>query len=662
MWLVAKKLALGVALIVASSTVLLLSDLKNRKGDVAHLPRIATLKYASRAAMDDALRGVMDGLAKAGYLPGRDFVHRPYDGQNDMAVASHIARAITDGRYDMVITASTPCLQAVANANAAGRTKHVFVAVTAPFESGVGLNAKDPTDHPAHLVGIGTFLPVGPLFRLVKERIRPDLKRVGAVYSGEACAEACLVKARKACKELGIELLAARVETTNEVYESAASLVNRGVEALWVGGDNTVETGVPAMVRVGLKGGVPVLTQTPAQVKDGVLLSLGADYYDVGVLAGELAARVLAGADMAKIPVEDVVPELLAVNLQTAGRLGPKWAIPSGVVRQAAVVIDADGKRRTQERVEGATTGREAPKPVRKWRLFFVNYMDIAATEEGVRGLQDGLKDAGLKQGRDFTVTVKSGQGDMATLKSIMDLAKTRKADMVLPICTPPLQAALRRFAKTPIVYSMVASGVKAGAGRSSADHRANVTGVDVTAAVDEMAELLPRCLPETKRVGTVFCPAETNSVFTRDLLRGALRRKGIELVTAPAHTPAEVSEALRSLSVRNVRAFCQISDNLSESCFASYLRTAERVGLPVFAFTTRYGEGGAVLATASDFYGNAREAGRLAARVIRGEDPADIPFGKTAKARLYINLLQAKRYGVRIPEGLRKRAHKVIE
>ena len=44
-----------------------------------------------------------------------------------------IARGIADGKYDLIMTSTTPCLQAVANANKSGKSIHVFGAVTDPF-------------------------------------------------------------------------------------------------------------------------------------------------------------------------------------------------------------------------------------------------------------------------------------------------------------------------------------------------------------------------------------------------------------------------------------------------------------------------------------------------------------------------------------------------
>ncbi len=346
-WLIVKRLALGITLICAASAFLLLSDLQRRKKG---MPQVAVLKYSTRPLLDAAVDGMIDGLARHGYVADETIALRIYDAQNEIPIAANIAKEITDGRYDLVMTASTPCLQAVARANAEGKCKHVFCAVTDPFGAGVGINRDNPLDHPPHLAGIGTFQPVELLFRLVKKDVFPGLKTVGVVWNpAEACSEACTIKARKICDELGIELLEATVDKSSDVPDAANSLVSRGVEVIWIGGDNTVELAIDALVAAGRKGRIPIITHGPDNLENGILMALGANYREVGLIAGEMAAKVLGGDDMAKMPVEDVVPEKLAINVLALRGLKDPWRISPEMLERADIVCDEKGTHRTEQ-------------------------------------------------------------------------------------------------------------------------------------------------------------------------------------------------------------------------------------------------------------------------------------------------------------------------
>lgn len=58
-----------------------------------------------------------------------------------MANGNAIAPEITTETFDLVLSDGTQGLQSVANANKAGRTRHVFGLVTDPCVAGVDLNA-----------------------------------------------------------------------------------------------------------------------------------------------------------------------------------------------------------------------------------------------------------------------------------------------------------------------------------------------------------------------------------------------------------------------------------------------------------------------------------------------------------------------------------------
>jgi hypothetical protein len=88
-----------------------------------------------------------------------------------MSQANAIAREITGGGFDMVLTSSTPSLQAVATAHERGSVLHVFAAVADPFSAGVGLDRSDPLAHPRHLLGYGSLAPVDVTLRIGRDGV-----------------------------------------------------------------------------------------------------------------------------------------------------------------------------------------------------------------------------------------------------------------------------------------------------------------------------------------------------------------------------------------------------------------------------------------------------------------------------------------------------------
>ena len=341
-WSALRPLALGVALIAAASAVLLISDWKQRRSGKL-LTRVALVQHASQSALDEGVQGIVDGLRNHGFIDGRTISMERFNAENDLPTANAIARQVAGGEFDLVITASTLSLQTMANANREGKTKHVFGIVADPFGAGVGIDRGNPLDHPKYMTGIGSMMRVDKVFVQARE-LYPALKTLGLVWNtAESNSEAFTRAARVACGKLGITLLEANAENTSAVSDAANSLVSRGVDAMWISGDVMVLVAADSVIAAARKGRIPTFTIIPTTVQRGALFDMGANFHELGKQVGDLAAKVLKGADPASIPVINWVPERLAVNLTALAGLREPWRLPREFVERADLVVDQQG-------------------------------------------------------------------------------------------------------------------------------------------------------------------------------------------------------------------------------------------------------------------------------------------------------------------------------
>jgi len=654
-----RRLALGLGLIAAASALLLFSDLGSRaktSSQSSRMVSVAVLQQASQSILDQGREGMLSGLEERGWIPDKNLRVKTFNAEGDMPTSQTIGREMANGDYDILLTISTPSLQAVANANKTTKKKHVFALVTDPVAAGVGVNADNPLDHPAWLAGYGTMQPVRQAFETARS-MNPNLKTVGVVWNaGEANSEAQVKLARKVCADLGITLLEATVENSAGVGEAAASLTARGAEALWVGGDVTVMTAIDSVVAAANKSGIPVFTVIPPNVKRGALFDLGADYREVGRLAGVLAGDILNGRDPASVPIENVMPEILTLNLQTLGHLSNAWTIPDEIRQKAHFVIDEKG----QEITAVAATPVRPAAPKKKWKIAVVNYNETPPAEETLAGMAEGWQHSALKEGVDYEIKTQSAQGDMSALGGMLDAAMTSGADLIVPLSTPTLQTALHRVRNTPIVFSMVANPMAAGAGKSYTDHLPNVTGVAVLSPYGNMLDLLQKYYPDIKHIGTLFCPAETNSVDLKDALDVLCKKRGFALDAVAANSAGEFPDAAMSLASRNIDAIVQISDNLSSAGFTAITKAARQARKPLFSLNSTTVPMGAAVSLGRDYHDAGITTVHLIEQVIAGTPTKDIPFTLPPKCKLTVSPANAKAVGMEIPDGLLKEATNV--
>ena len=193
--------------------------------------------------------------------------------------------------------------------------------------------APDHLDRPPFVGGIRLAPSQTDQLRSL-HRVAPAVRRVAAVVAagvGERWADEALPQQID-----GIELLpiSASLEALPKVCEQ---VVAAGSQAVWL----PVEGGLlsPAafdyLRRCGVDHHLPLLVPTASLVRDGALLAVYSDYFESGLLAGEMVRRWLEGKPVHFGPPARVA---LAVNRTVARYLGIH--LSAEVLQEALVVVD----------------------------------------------------------------------------------------------------------------------------------------------------------------------------------------------------------------------------------------------------------------------------------------------------------------------------------
>jgi ABC-type uncharacterized transport system substrate-binding protein len=290
-----------------------------------------------------------------------------------------------------------------------------------------------------------------------------------------------------------------------------------------------------------------------------------------------------------------------------------------------------------------------------KVKLAMVHYVDSPNTEDCEKGIRKALADNSLKENIDFTLKVFNAQGDMSVLNSIAGTIGNESWNLVFATSTPTMQILSKKLAGQKIVFTNVGDPIIAGLGKSFDDHISNICGVTTMSDFDGLMALALYLKPGLKRVGTVFTPAEINSVIYKDRLSVAAQLKGIKLIAVPAGTTSEVLDAAKALVAQRIEAFCQISDNLTGSCGSAIMKVSAENKVPVFGFVTNQLKQGAVAICARDYYQAGYEAGQMGVEVLAGKNPALIPFHCVSKTDYKINREAAKIFSIQVPDNISK-------
>lgn len=266
-------------------------------------------------------------------------------------------------------------------------------------------------------------------------------------------------------------------------------------------------------------------------------------------------------------------------------------------------------------------------------------------------GFIDQMAEEGFIEGENVEYILRNAEGDMSTAASIAEYFVAEKVDLIFSIATSTTQACAAAVEGTdiPIVFAALTDPVAAGVVESWEKPGGNITGASDWADVGVQVKLGMDIYP-AKRLGVVYNAGEVNSVVQIDELKKVAASLGIEeIVEATAATTADVYAAATSL-VGRVDAIWEPSDNTVAAAIDAVVKVCEENKIPLFASDIDMARGGAISGLGLDYYVNGSEAGKLAARVLGGEDPANIPIGMTPMTIIYLSPAAAERMGVTIP------------
>jgi len=278
------------------------------------------------------------------------------------------------------------------------------------------------------------------------------------------------------------------------------------------------------------------------------------------------------------------------------------------------------------------------------------------------QGVVDALAEAGYVHGQLVDLEFGQGSGNYAETRAIARRFAEEPKDLIIALTTPGLQAAISTRTSVPIVFAAVYDPYRAGAATTAVDHLPTVCGVASFPPVAETLKLARELVPGLSRVGTIRHPSEVCSASSLNVAREVSAAMGIELVEATVDRPAEVGAAAERLAAEGIDLFYITGDNTVLLNFEAVVATARRRRVPLVINDNDLCPRGAAASMGFNFYRSGLAGGRLAARVLGGEDPSGIPIETVVVQELWVNPVEARRQGLEIPPGLLARADRVVE
>lgn len=294
-----------------------------------------------------------------------------------------------------------------------------------------------------------------------------------------------------------------------------------------------------------------------------------------------------------------------------------------------------------------------------KQKVGIIQFADHPSLDNCRTGFVEGLKEEGFVDGENIEIEYQSAQADTKITSQIAQTYASSGTKLVCGIATPAAQAAYAAcFEKNiPVIFNAVSDPVAAKLAKSKTETMDNITGVSDEFPVEAQLKLIREVLPEAKKIGILYTTSEANSVSTLETYKELAGKYGFEIVDKGIGKQAEVANAADVL-LNDVDCISNMTDNTVVSALAVVLEKANAKNIPVFGSEEEQVANGCIASAGLDYVQLGKAAGKMAARVLKGEDINKIPYETIENPVITVNKTAAEKLGITFSEDLLKEAN----
>jgi putative tryptophan/tyrosine transport system substrate-binding protein len=297
-------------------------------------------------------------------------------------------------------------------------------------------------------------------------------------------------------------------------------------------------------------------------------------------------------------------------------------------------------------------------------RLLLQLATDDPETRLRLTTFQQALQRLGWTDGRNVHIETRLSVGNAADTRKYAAELAALAPDVILAVGAAGIGPMLQATQTVPIVFAIVPDPVGSGFVHSLSRPGGNATGFMMFEynLCGKWPELLKEIAPGVTRAAVLRDPAIPAGIGQFAVIQSVAPSVGVDVSPVNLGDPAEIE--------REVAAFAQFANGglISTASALSavhrdlIITLAAQHKLPAVYQERNYITAGGLISYGPNFLEQFRRAAGYVDRILKGEQPADLPVQAPTKYELVINLKTAKALGLAVPPSVRARADEVIE
>ena len=300
-----------------------------------------------------------------------------------------------------------------------------------------------------------------------------------------------------------------------------------------------------------------------------------------------------------------------------------------------------------------ALTGCGAKKTEVK-TIGISQYGEHASLDNCREGFLQGLVDAGLVEGEDFTYDYQNAGFNDNTAIQIAQNFSAQNVDLMCAVATPSATAcyAAAEDKDIHVVFTAITDPVEAKLDSG------NITGTSDKLPVEAQLELIRALQPDAKTIGIIYTQSEPNSVSAIREYEEKAPDYGFTIEAVGITQQSQATQAADTLIAKKVDCFSNLTDNNVVGVLSSLLEKTDEAGIPIYGSEVEQVVLGCVASAGIDYFELGRQTGQMAAKILKGEAKAsDMPYETITEYGIYVNSEALDNFGISLPDDIAQRA-----
>jgi putative ABC transport system substrate-binding protein len=281
-----------------------------------------------------------------------------------------------------------------------------------------------------------------------------------------------------------------------------------------------------------------------------------------------------------------------------------------------------------------------------------------------VDAFRNGLRELGYEEGRNIVIEYRWAEGDYDRFPELVAELIAAKVDVIVTAGTPAALAVKKATSTVPLVMIAVGDPVGTGLVSNLARPGGNLTGLSSIAPDLEgkRLDILHQIVPKLSRVAVFFNSLNPFHVISIKNAQSAAQDMGITLQPRDIREAEDLDGAFAAIRNERPDALLILGDRVFLHNRKRMMEFAEEQRLPNVNAYKELVEAGGLISYGPSYEDMHKRAAIYVDKILKGDNPADLPVEQPAKFTFTINLKVAKTLGLIVPPSLLALADDVIE